>query len=495
MIIDSIRRQDGESLPKPPKPLLLALAVGFAAFALYLATLAPTMLWGDDAELQRLTFTGGATSGAHAHPLWVWIANAFARLPIGDVAWRANLISAVFGAIAVLLVCASAWVLTRSAVAAALSAGALGVSHTFWLHAVRAEVYMLYMAMLASIVFLLLLWRERLDDRLLVAAALLSGLATLSHLLILTALPAVAMLIWRTPKRRLLRTYLLAIVALALGASPYLVYTDGGAAAIGASGTATLAGLAVVRPQALALWLGFLSYQFLAATALGLLGMMRLWWADRVVALFLTLLFLGDVIFTLTFQAPDQYVFYLPSYLVFALWVGVGVAVLRDWAPVRRHSALLVVVALVVIVLPPLVYRLTPIALNRIGANPLAVRSLPNRDNNTFFLYPPKNGYRGARDFAEAAMRDLPPNAAVLADWLPLQTLLYLQEVEGVRRDVTLVEIYAGRGQQVPWLLEQRRSRPVFIAATGRYYDMAEIEQVFKVRPFGVIYQLEPIEH
>jgi len=33
------------------------------------------------------------------------------------------------------------------------------------------------------------------------------------------------------------------------------------------------------------------------------------------------------------------------------------------------------------------------------------------------------------------------------------------------------------------------------IAATGRYYDMADIEQLFKVRPFGVIYQLEPIEH
>ena len=87
----------------------------------------------------------------------------------------------------------------------------------------------------------------------------------------------------------------------------------------------------------------------------------------------------------------------------------------------------------------------------------------------------------------------LPPDAAVLADWLPLQTLRYFQAVEGRRPDVLLREIYAGQGEQVPWLIEQSHSRPVFIAGTGRYYDLAEIEREFTVQPFGPIYRLEPI--
>src|SRR5437867_2640345 len=108
-----------------------AAAVGAGAFVLYLATLAPTVLWGDDAELQRRAFTGEIAPGLRGHPLWVVVAHLFTRLPIGDVAFRANLLCAFFAAIAVGLTFAAAWTLTRSASASAIAAGALGVSHTF----------------------------------------------------------------------------------------------------------------------------------------------------------------------------------------------------------------------------------------------------------------------------------------------------------------------------------------------------------------------------
>ena len=91
--------------------------------------------------------------------------------------------------------------------------------------------------------------------------------------------------------------------------------------------------------------------------------------------------------------------------------------------------------------------------------------------------------------FGETVMEILPKNAAVLADWLPLQTLTYFQEVENMRRDVLLADTYVPEGQ-IAWLLEQSQTRPVFIADDERYYDIQEIEQKFEIKPFGPIFIL-----
>src|SRR5215831_4807319 len=125
--------------PRSAPAIAPALAVASSAFALYVATLAPSLGWGDGAELQRLAVTGGNRVDAHAHPMWLWLASLFARLPFGEPTWRVNLSSAVFGAIAVALVYLAAERLTRRRSASALGALALAVSHTFWLHAVQTE--------------------------------------------------------------------------------------------------------------------------------------------------------------------------------------------------------------------------------------------------------------------------------------------------------------------------------------------------------------------
>jgi hypothetical protein len=460
----------------------VAMAIGLGAFGLYTATLAPTLLWGDDAELQRLAYTGGTPAGGRSYPLWLAVAHLFTYVPFGDLAWRANLVSAVFAAIAVAGLFVAARLLTGSIAAAALSALALALSHTFWLHAVRAEVYTLYLALFSAVIALLLHWRRRHAAPSLVAAFLVAGLAPLAHPLAVTALPGLAYFVWWTTKSNR-RRLAAALTAYAGGAVTALLWS--GALATGA---AALPGVAGLGPRDLVLWIGFLAYQYLLALPLGVFGFVHLWRQDRVTGVFLSLLFAGNVCFALLFRVPDQFVFYLPSYLVFALWIAVGAS--AWWHGRRRWLA--PTATAVLLVTPILAYRTLPVALNTLGVNPLSVRDLPNRDANTFFLFPPKTGYRGAREFGQAVLRDLPPDAAVLADWLPLQTLRYLQDVEGLRRDVLLREIYVGRSEQAPWLLEQSRSRPVFLAATDRYYDLAEIESHFRIVPFGMIYHLEP---
>src|SRR5262245_10777049 len=87
--------------PARESALLAATAIAVLAGALYVWTLAPGLMWGDDAELQRFAATGGTRADAHVHPLWLWAASLIARIPVGTLAWRVNLTSAIFGALTI----------------------------------------------------------------------------------------------------------------------------------------------------------------------------------------------------------------------------------------------------------------------------------------------------------------------------------------------------------------------------------------------------------
>jgi hypothetical protein len=147
--------------------------------------------------------------------------------------------------------------------------------------------------------------------------------------------------------------------------------------------------------------------------------------------------------------------------------------------------------AALLLVIPIALYRLTPIVLNELDVNPLGVRSLSGRDANEFFLWPSKRGYLGARRYGEEVLSILPADSVLLVDWSPLECLEYLQAVEGLRPDVTLTQIYAGQGKQIPYLLQQSATRPVLIGGTEQYYDIVEIREHFDVRPLGPVYLLE----
>lgn len=455
----------------------------------YLLTLAPTVLWGDDAELQRLAILQNSGSGIRNYWLWSSIAHQFTNLPIGDLAWRVNLSSAVFAALTIGVLFVILFKIleypTRIAWATSII---LSVSHTFWLHAVRTEVYSFFAFLLMCIIALLLAWHKKPSQWLLLSISLLLiGVTLFAHLLIITFVPAVIALIICVKKTDPKKIYTIAFVSLVVGLLPYWIANQFVESQVNLS--STLSGFFEIEARDMILWLGFLGYQFLLFTPSGIIGLMNLWKTSRVLFIFLVTAFLGNVIFTLSFHVPDQYVFYLPSYLIFVMWIGLGLASLYKRFS-AKHNKLLMTSFVVMILSQIIIYRQTPLVLNQLNLNLLSVRTLPNRDNNLFFLYPPKNGYYGARMFGETVMEILPKNAAVLADWLPLQTLTYFQEVEKIRRDVLLADTYIQEGQ-IAWLLEQSQTRPVFIADNERYYDIQEIEQKFEIKPFGPIFILK----
>ncbi|NJL71573.1 MAG: DUF2723 domain-containing protein [Candidatus Competibacteraceae bacterium] len=70
------------------------------AFAVYWFTLAPTVSGEDSGELIIAAHTLGVAHPS-GYPLWCLLGKLFTFIPFGSIAWRVNLLSAVFGALTV----------------------------------------------------------------------------------------------------------------------------------------------------------------------------------------------------------------------------------------------------------------------------------------------------------------------------------------------------------------------------------------------------------
>src|SRR5919106_2552965 len=150
--------QHKRKLPLLKSDVLFAVLIGVSALALYIRTLAPSLLWGDSAEFQTLSYTLGMTHPS-GYMTQIMFGKLFTYIPVGNIAYRVNLMSAFFGALAV----AETYLIVRllgGGRSAALSASILlTLTEGFWWRALLAESYAPAAGMLATIWLLVLLWR------------------------------------------------------------------------------------------------------------------------------------------------------------------------------------------------------------------------------------------------------------------------------------------------------------------------------------------------
>lgn len=495
------------------KDSILTLVLFAAAMALYIPTLAPDLLWGggDFAtfQLKAYLLEIEVTSGIFGHPLWVILAHPFTWLPIRDVAWRANFASAVFAAIALVLVFFVARRLSRSTPASLLAVAALAVSHAFWTYAVMAKVYSLNALLLIACIYLLLRWGDGGRGGSLYAFAFLYGLSLLNHLVMATAaagfLTYVGLVAWRRRRDSSIgRQLLFGLLAGLLGLAPYLYLLARTGTTGGAVGTILgfLRGLGypLIHPPALLLGVGvglaLLLYQFPATFLPSFLGLRRLAREARPEAWMLGLAALGNVLFLLAATDPNtggeywwNLHYYLQTYVIFALWIAVGFAAL--WPRIISRRGILATAILGTVLLPILLYALAPVMARPFVSNLPGFRPLPGRDNLVYVLSPWKHRETGARAFGEAVLEALPADSVLFADYSIWAVIRYLQVVEKARPDVELVQL-SGAGAQVALLLEYRGRSNLFLADTYRYYNVEEIQKHFEIVPHGPIYKLVP---
>ncbi|HET9590173.1 MAG TPA: DUF2723 domain-containing protein [Anaerolineales bacterium] len=180
---------------------LSAILIGLGALALYVRTLAPSLLWGDSAEFQTLSYTLGMTHPS-GYMTQVMLGKLFTYIPVGNIAYRVNLMSAFFGAWTVALVYLIVRMLGGRPVATISACLMLGLTPLFWWRALVAESYAPAAGMVATIWLLFLFWRHTQNWIYLFLAGLAGGLSTGIHsTVILSALPVPAIMAM-TARRR-----------------------------------------------------------------------------------------------------------------------------------------------------------------------------------------------------------------------------------------------------------------------------------------------------
>ena len=368
--------------------LLISILLGAGAFVLYASTLAPTVLSGDGGEFQFVPYLAGIAHPT-GYPLytllgWVWSH----LLPVGDVAYRLNLFSAFWAALAVALVYPTARILVRQALPdltpsihrllAVWASATLAVTPTLWSQSIIAEVYGLHILVVVLVLYLVLMWGDRTaggapDHRFLLGAALAYGLGLAHHATTLLLAPAILIYILLVD-RQILGRWRLLLQALALILLPLLLYLYiplraphtpylrldlaaetqlvlyentlgnllrfisggpfGGAVDLGVDLGARIQGAWGFLLDEVG-WLGVL----LAAAGLLQMIIRRRW---ELVAL-TGLAYLVSVAFNLVYTIGDIYVMYIPSYLIVVLWMAAGVGALAALLRNRANLSALIV--------------------------------------------------------------------------------------------------------------------------------------------------------
>jgi hypothetical protein len=413
-----------------------AIGVFIVALVLYVRTLLPGSSFGDWAEMQMIPAQLGVPHPT-GYPLYVLLGKAFSLLPIGSVAYRANLLSAVAAAGAAAAVVLVSTRLGVRPFIAAIAGLTLAVTGTLWLEATFSEMNGLHLFLVGLVIHRALVWRAERRDSDLLLGSLLAGLSVANHLLAVTVVPIIVLFVLFDARRRLReRPVVLAQAGLLFlaGASLYLfiplralagpadVYGplltwDGVSSLISGAqfrgdmhfgSTESLGAAWEALPRVAA---QFQTYANVVFLVLGLTGAAIQLVRDRWAAVMLGLMALISVfVFANYLGDLDHYL--LVAWFAMAVWLAVAVealvAALADRLGPRAAGIQVILVLL-------------PIA---IATSNWAIRD--------------QSANRVGDEFAPTVFEQLPANAVLLTYWDALTNLSYAHCIEGMRPDVSL---------------------------------------------------------
>ena len=466
--------------------------VGAVSFVVYLRTLLPGIAFGDWGEMQTVPHVLGVAhpTGYPTYILLAWLAHL---VPIGSVAFRANLLSAVLVASALAITVA---ILLRLGVRPLIAVGAaltLGAIPTVWAAATVAEVNPLHLLFVALLLHRALVWEERRRTRDLLIGALLLGLALGNHLLMVFVAPFIALFVLWVGRREIaarpwmvaaaaavglvgLSTYL--YIPLAAAQDPPLPYNHpvsldallwlvGGTQFRNQFGFLSSGGLNALAGSLGTLWPLLATRATSVVPILGLIGLALLIRKRPAFGLMCAGILLANVYFWATYVRLEHYL--LVPWLVFV--IGAAFA-LDDLAQALAGR-------------PAWFRGLDPSPLVGVAALAFAVALAA-----TNWQAADRSGDSSGDTFVETVFGALPENAAILSEWDASTPLWHARYVLDRRPDVLIVDdtniVYEG------WFTRERRigslicERPVFILRL-RDADLQPTRAEFRVEPFLTI--------
>jgi hypothetical protein len=472
-----------------------AWLAGAAALALYVATNQPLVRPGDPGQFQVLAATGGIAHSGYA-PV-VLLLQLFGKLPLSTMAFRANLLSCLAGAVAVALAAWTAARLSGSWIAGVIATLAFATGRTMWKESTEASVHAPAIALNSAIFVLAMVFDRSPTRRVALAIGLLGGLSLLSHLSVLALAPVLVAVIWRAAARSRLRAShaALALAGLAVGLLPvcYTFAMDRPSQRMNyVEDTLKLEPAELVRSSAMPVtrwqriqWLMsgaqyrdyphapvnprliharraavltseviFNQYPLWGAP----LALYGLWVARRrrAAQLWMPALLLAGSFLT-AIALVDGWIlsfFFLPGMWAMAVLMAAGLAELM-----RRPRALAGVLAAALLLAAPWIRLALPSApppLDRYTLTRVVWSMWPQEWN-------PVRRDRVWDEYGRGVMKTLPPHAAVLANWGEGNVLRYFLYAEPLRSDVEVVHT---TGFPLRTLhaeaLERAAGRPIF---------------------------------
>jgi Protein of unknown function (DUF2723) len=460
--------------------------VGILALVVYVRTLLPGMAFGDWGEMQTVPHVLGVAhpTGYPTYILLGWLAQL---APIGSIASRANVLSAVFvsGALAVTVaILLRLGVRPLIAVPCALALGAIG---TVWSVATVAEVNPLHLLFVALLIHRALVWDADRRPRHLLLGAFLVGLSLGNHLLTLFVAPFIAVFVLWVGRREITRKpWLIGAAAaatilglgvylyipLAAAASPPLAYNHPvtfdsfvwlvtGTQFRGQFEFLTPDGPAQLVSSLPALWSTATSRATVVLPVVGLAGLLILIRQRPAFGLICAAILLTNLYIWANYLRLEHYL--LASWLVVAICAAVGVEVVARWVdrglPMQAGGGLVGAAAGV--------FAVVLVMTNWAGAD--------------------RSGDLSAQGYVDALFDTLPDNAAVLSVWDSSTPLWHAQLVLDRRPDILVVDdtdiVYGGWGTRERRIASLICERPVFILRL-KDSDLEPTRAAYRLEPF-----------
>ncbi len=464
------------------------LIVGAVAFLAYLRTLMPGIAFGDWGEMQTVPHILGI-SHPTGYPTYILLAWLTELIPIGTVAFRANLLSAVLVSGALGLAAAISVRLGARpmiAIAAGIATGAVG---TVWAAATVAEVNPLHLFFAAALLHRALVWEERRRVRDLVIGALLVGLSLGNHLLTVFIAPFVALFVLWVGRREILArpwillaaagatllglmVYLYIPVAASRVPPPALSYNHpvtldavwwlvSGTQFRGQFDFLSAAGPGRFFDSLPSLWNLLVGRGTPVLPILGFGGLALLLWRRPAFALMsLAILVLGLYVWA-NYLELEHYL--LVPWLILGIAAAIALDAIADGLAAGRPRAGI------------------GLAVGGVGLALALLLGLMN------WSAADRSLDLSGSDYVNAVFTALPKNAAILSEWDASTPLWHGQQVLGLRPDVLVVDdsniVYEG------WVTRERRieslicDRPVFMIRLSDR-DLVPTREEFQVTPF-----------
>jgi hypothetical protein len=486
----------------------VAAAVILVALAVYLRTMLPSTFFWDTGEAQTVPHTLSIFHPT-GFPVYAMLGWLWSQLPIGEVAWRMNLLSGVCVATAAgLVVLIAGHLITESnRLLRAGAAGVAGFAFAFaaepWENATRADVHALNVLFVTLVVWLLLVWAAAHRSgspragRWLVAAALAFGLGIGAHPLVgLTAFGIAAWLV--IVDRHLWRRWRLVAVC-------------AGMVAIGFASYGYIFVRAIIDPEpplfyahpdtwerfrylVLAeqfrdlfadfespladFWEKWALSQRILEPQFPVLGWLLVAGGAAILAVrrpgvlaFFGLIVAATVLYSMNFRDGDIDRYYLPTIAVAAPMIGVAVAFIA--ATVASAVAELSVR-----------FDAGRTARRRLAAGAAATAIvlgalLPGAALVSGYRSQDRSANRDADAWVASVHEHLPPNAVVISWWSYSTPLWYHRWILGERPDVTIIDerniLDEGYRTMHNAILEHFGRRPVYVVApTWEYAGIVE---------------------